>query len=141
MSENGFAEFLMGIPWFAWIVIVAIVCGSISQTIAQCQKHFERMAMIRHGFDPGRLSRKGTGVLRAGLIIFMVGLALTVGLYPIGFMIPANYLSIPFHAGPWLLPGLIPLGVGGALIISYYLAQDPPPSSPHRPSEDPPARD
>ena len=24
----------------------------------------------------------------------------------------------------WLLPGLIPLGVGGALVISYYLGQD-----------------
>ena len=52
MSSNGFAEFLMGIPWFAWIAIVAIVCGSISQTICQCQKHFERMAMIRQGMNP-----------------------------------------------------------------------------------------
>jgi hypothetical protein len=52
MTQSGFSGFLMGIPWFAWVAIVAIVCGTISQTIAQCQRHFERMEMIRHGRDP-----------------------------------------------------------------------------------------
>jgi hypothetical protein len=54
----------------------------------------------------------------------MVGLALTVGLYPIGFMLPPTFTSTPFHLGPWLLPGLIPLAVGLALISSYYLEQN-----------------
>jgi hypothetical protein len=48
-------------------------------------------------------------------------------------MIPPAY-TIPFRAGPWLLPGLIPLGVGSALIISYYLAQDETP--PDQPPDD-----
>jgi hypothetical protein len=52
MSPNGFAQFLMGIPWFAWIAIVGIICGSISQIIGQCQRHFERMEMIRQGMNP-----------------------------------------------------------------------------------------
>ena len=52
MSQHGFADFLIGIPWFAWVGMVAIVCGSITQTVAQCQRHFERMEMIRHGLDP-----------------------------------------------------------------------------------------
>jgi uncharacterized membrane protein len=96
--------------------------------------HRERMALISRGIDPNRprQKRRGSGVLRAGLITFMVGLALTVGLYPIGWMMPASYNIVPF-LGPWLLPGLIPLGVGCALIISYYLTppgdQSPPEES------------
>ena len=102
--------------------------------------HRERMAMIKSGIDLSRLHRRrrGSGVLRAGLIIFMVGLALTVGLYPIGFMIPSTYVSMPLGAGPWLLPGLVPLGVGTALIISHYLDQD---TFPPHASDDPPPED
>lgn len=68
-------------------------------------------------------------MLRAGLIIAMIGLTLTIGLYPIGFMLPPAFAASPFHLGPWLLPGLIPLGVGIALTTSYYLERDssPPP--------------
>ena len=54
MVANGFAQFLNGIPWFAWIAIVAIICGSIMQIITQCQRHFERMEMIRQGLNPDR---------------------------------------------------------------------------------------
>jgi hypothetical protein len=57
------------------------------------------------------------------LIITMVGLALTIGLYPVGFFLPPTFAT-PFHLGPWLLPGLIPLGVGIALSGSYYLEQN-----------------
>ena len=118
----------------AWLLALAIFLGFI--VLLRYIDHRERMAMISRGLDPNRLrsNRKGIGVLRAGLIIFMVGLALTVGLYPIGILIPPSY-TIPFRAGPWLLPGLIPLGVGGALIISYYLAPDGPPPSDRSPDE------
>ena len=121
-----------------WLLALVIFLGFI--VLLRYIDHRERMAMINRGLDPNRLrsNRKGTGVLRAGLIIFMVGLALTVGLYPIGFLIPPSY-TIPFRAGPWLLPGLIPLGVGGALIFSYYLAPEGPP--PNQPSDEPQPRD
>ena len=113
----------------AWIFALVIFLGFI--VLLRYIDHRERMAMISRGINPGHLrwKRKGSGVLRAGLIIFMVGLALTVGLYPIGFMLPTIY-TIPFHAGPWLLLGLIPLGVGVALIVSHYLAPEPPPPNP-----------
>ncbi len=94
--------------------------------------HKERMALITQGIhpatrrteDPQRQIRSRR-MLRAGLIITMVGLSLTVGLYPVGFFLPATIAAAtPFHLGPWLLPGLIPLGVGIALIVSYYLEQN-----------------
>lgn len=87
--------------------------------------HRERMALITRGINPDSMNkqRRSRGILRAGLITMMVGLTLTVGLYPIGFLLPSAFTATPFHLGPWLLPGLIPFGVGAALVISYYLEQ------------------
>jgi len=118
----------------AWLLALITFLGFI--VLLRYIDHRERMALISRGIDPNRprQNRRGTGVLRAGLIILMVGLALTVGLYPIGFMLPETYTS-PFKVGPWLLPGLIPLGVGFALIVSYYLA---PPSDQPPPEESQP---
>ena len=108
-----------------WLIALAIFLGFIA--VLRYIDHRERMAMIARGIDPYRRRRRrhGTGVLRAGLIVGMVGLALTIGLYPLGYILPAVVTATPFHVGPWLLPGLIPLGVGAALVISYYLGQDP----------------
>jgi ABC-type Fe3+ transport system permease subunit len=121
MSSNVLAALL------AWLLALITFLGFI--VLLRYIDHRERMALISRGIDPNRprQKRRGTGVLRAGMIILMVGLALTVGLYPIGFMLPGRTEPL----GPWLLPGLIPLGVGCALIISYYLT---PPSDP--PSEE-----
>ncbi len=107
-----------------WLIALAIFFGFI--VLLRYIEHRERMAMISHGLDLDSLQRrrKSRRVLRAGLIITMVGLALTFGLYPLGFMLPSSFTSAPLHIGPWLLPGLIPLGVGLALIISYYLEQE-----------------
>jgi hypothetical protein len=115
------------VVWIAligWLIVLAIFCGFIM--LLRYIEHRERMALIERGIDPNilRRQRRGVGVLRAGLIITMVGLALTIGLYPLGFMLPSSITETPLHFGPWLLPGLIPLGVGGALVIGYYLGQD-----------------
>jgi len=84
--------------------------------------HKERMALIARGIQPHQILHRGNrGLLRAGLITGMVGLALTIGLYPLGFLLPPAFTATPFHLGPWLLPGLIPLSVGAALVVSYYL--------------------
>lgn len=116
-----------------WLIALAIFFGFI--ILLRYIEHRERMALIARGIDPHRprLQRRGTGVLRAGLIIGMVGLALTIGLYPLGFMLPPAFTETPLRFGPWLLPGLIPLGVGSALVISYYLGQDTLP--PHQNTE------
>lgn len=107
-----------------WLLIIAIFLGFI--VLLRYLKHRERMALITHGINPDSLHRRhrNQGLLRAGLITMMVGLSLTVGLYPISFLLPPMFPTAPFHLGPWLLPGLIPLGVGIALTISYYLEQN-----------------
>lgn len=107
-----------------WLMALAAFFAFI--ILLRSLHHKERMALIKSGINPHDLSqmprsKRSRGMLRAGLIIAMIGLALTIGLYPVGFMLPAAFASVPFHIGPWLLPGLIPLGVGIALIVSYYL--------------------
>jgi len=106
-----------------WVFALAIFFGFI--VLLRYLQHRERMALISQGINPGTEPRfRGSkGILRAGLITMMVGLALTLGLYPIGFILPPNIASTPFHLGPWLLPGLIPFAVGLALTVSYYLEQ------------------
>jgi Na+/proline symporter len=111
-----------------WILIIAIFLGFI--VLLRYLRHRERMALITHGINPDSLHRpprRHQGLLRAGLITMMVGLSLTVGLYPISFLLPSTFPTAPFHLGPWLLPGLIPFGVGLALTVSYYLEQHPQP--------------
>ncbi len=113
-----------------WLMALAIFFGFI--VLLRYLHHKERMALITQGIhpqhqrseDPQRVIR-ARRMLRAGLIIAMVGLSLTVGLYPVGFFLPPSLATAtPWHLGPWLLPGLIPLGVGVALIVSYYLEQN-----------------
>ncbi len=117
--SSGVAAALLG-----WSIALVIFLGFIA--LLRYIEHKERMALIMRGLDPYSLrrQRRGIGLLRAGLIITMVGFALTIGLYPLGFMLPPALTGAPLHFGPWLLPGLIPLGVGGALVISHYLGQD-----------------
>lgn len=108
----------------SWLIALAFFFSFM--VLLRYLQHRERMAMISYGLNPRLLEkqRRSRGILRAGLIITMVGLALTVGLYPIGFILPPSFNAIPLHFGPWLLPGLIPLAIGIALTASYYLERD-----------------
>jgi hypothetical protein len=109
-----------------WLVVLMAFLSFLS--LRRYLEHRERMAMIARGITPPERHRslsqpmfiRRAGVLQAGLITAMVGLALTLGLYPIGFYVPLSLVG-PYHLGPWLLAGLIPLAVGGALILGHYL--------------------
>lgn len=77
-------------------------------------------------------------VLRKGVTIAMIGLALLIGL---------SFID-PGRPGPWLLGGLIPLFVGLAQIILALMSgahlggwtlMAPPPAAPHTMSPPPPA--
>ena len=49
---------LNAMPWFAWIAIVAIVCGTIGDLLKRSIKHSERMAMIQQGINPDARTEK-----------------------------------------------------------------------------------
>lgn len=114
-----------------WLGALTLFLGFI--LLVRYLDHRERMSMIQHGITttpdvPHPRSGRGSAVLRGGLITGMVGLAVTFGLYTLGYLLPAPFSAAPGRFGPWLLPGLIPTGVGIALVASYYLA--PPRSEP-----------
>jgi hypothetical protein len=119
--------FIFGLPMIAWIYF---------RTFA----HRERMEMIRNGFDPGPMSKRGWRVasaaydtarsqaapaydpadsaqsaLRKGLVLASIGFALTLGLSFIGYY--EGPLGTYFRPGPWLIGGLVPLFVGLAQIF------------------------
>lgn len=105
-----------------WIGALALFLGFI--LFVRYLDHRERMSMIEHGLVPDEASRTPprAALLRGGLITTMVGFAVTVGLYTLGYLLPPPFSAVPGRVGPWLLPGLIPLAVGLALVASYYLA-------------------
>jgi hypothetical protein len=59
-----------------------------------------------------------SGLLRWGIVITALGLALSLGLYPLGFSSGEPY---PLHLGPWMLGGFVPLFLGLGLILLHFL--------------------
>lgn len=127
-----------------WLLVLLAFLSFLS--LRRYLEHRERMAMIARGITPPDKRRttlpqhlfiRRAGVLQAGLITAMVGLALTLGLYPIGFYVPLSLVG-PYHIGPWLLAGLIPLAVGCALILGHYLTPGRPVELPSVPRADEP---
>lgn len=52
---EAFVEILRGIPWYAWVAIVAILAGATRAIIAQSHRHEQRMEMIKRGLDPSAI--------------------------------------------------------------------------------------
>jgi hypothetical protein len=67
-------------------------------------------------------TKSGTVFLRWGIIITALGLALSIGLYTIGFDSADNY---PLHLGPWMLGGFVPLFLGiGLTLLHFFTDRD-----------------
>jgi hypothetical protein len=91
----------------------------------------ERLALAEKGLvrpEPARGNGKDT--LRWGIAIAAVGLALCIGLYPVGYASDAARLgsgssgTYPLHFGPWMLVGLLPTFFGIGLILIYVLTRE-----------------
>lgn len=101
-----------------WVGIMATALVLAMLTFAFLIRYFihiERMALIQHGLIPPALAnpifkRGSFGLLLAGLITAFSGLGITIGFY------------IGFGQGIWLAGGVIPIGVGFALILAYLFS-------------------
>jgi len=78
-------------------------------------RYRETVALAEQGLLRPDMHRNGNRTMRWGMIFMFLGLALTLGLWPIGFMIDSGFLGL----GPWLLPGLIPFFFGVALLAIH----------------------
>lgn len=78
----------------------------------------ETLALAEKGLlPPRRNAGQNRGALIWGISLSAVGLALCLGLWPLGALGP----SYPLGLGPWMLAGLLPLFFGLGLILIYVL--------------------
>jgi preprotein translocase subunit SecG len=82
-------------------------------------RHKETIAMIEKGILQAPPPANGKGALTWGIVITALGLALSAGLYPIGWLVGPN--DFPLNFGPWMLVGLLPTFFGLALILIYLV--------------------
>ncbi len=84
----------------------------------------ETMALAEKGLVRPRRERAGGNktVLVWGVVIAAIGLALLVGLWPLG--LSGMGIDYPLGFGPWMLFGLLPLFFGLALILIYVLTRE-----------------
>jgi hypothetical protein len=110
-----------------FVGFVAVVFGSV--VALRWIKHREVMAMVEKGLLPGEqgkyagapTKRTLRGLMGWGIGVAAVGLALMIGLFPLGFVVDESY---PLMFGPWMVAGLIPLFIGLALLIIYVLTKE-----------------
>lgn len=114
--------------WMLVLITVMVIGMIFLVFLMRYFIHLERIAMIRQGFIPPALMnpifRRGSfGLLLAGLITGFSGLALSAGLfYGLG-------------EGFWIIGGLLPIGVGAALICAYMFGGHSTPGAPCETSE------
>jgi len=105
------------IPCLGVVAIVLIIFGFLA--FLRYMNYKETLALAEKGLTkPETKSHKG--LLRWGTILSSLGLALSLGLYFIGFNSPTNY---PLHLGPWMLGGFVPLFLGMGLVLLHFLTE------------------
>ena len=95
-------------------ISVSLIFGVILGFIAFMRylSYKETIALAKQGLlkSQRRRGHRMSRTRRFGIIVSAIGMALTCGLFTIGF--DSHTLL-----GPWLLGGLIPLSIGGALLL------------------------
>jgi hypothetical protein len=100
----------------------------------------ETLALAEKGLvRPPRERSTGRATLVWGVLIGAVGLALTLGLWPLGLAGFGRHYPLGF--GPWMLVGLVPLFFGLALVLIYVLTVGKPDATGSERLPDLPERD
>ena len=105
------------LPCLAFIGALAIIFGFLA--FLRYMNYRETISLAEKGLTRPE-PKLGSGLLRWGILITALGLALSVGLYPIGFSSGYDY---PLHLGPWMLGGFVPLFLGLGLILLHVLTR------------------
>ena len=105
------------IPCLGVLGILIIVFGFVA--FIRYLNYKETLALAEKGLSRPEEKNSKT-LLRWGIIVTALGVALTIGLYPIGFFTGDNY---PLNLGPWMLGGFIPLFLGLGLVLLHFLTE------------------
>lgn len=135
------------VAFIIFVLFPGVILGFI--LLSRYLKYRETLTMIQHGITPPlplpppmrpappmmprppvvvpqRNEGAGRGTLIWGLVLSAIGLALTLALWPIGFIANSasgNSVNFPLGLGPWMLAGFVPLFVGLALILGYVVTR------------------
>jgi hypothetical protein len=104
-------------PCLGFVGALAIIFGFLA--FLRYINYKETLALAEKGLTRPE-QKPGSGLLRWGVIITALGLALSLGLYPLGFSAGYDY---PLHLGPWMLGGFVPLFLGLGLILVHVLTR------------------
>jgi hypothetical protein len=119
------------------IVFLVAIFGTV--VLLRWFKHREILALAEKGLLPAQYAQyvsasRGRGLLGWGIALVALGLALMIGLWPIGFVTrPGGHAEgppYPLYFGPWMVGGLIPLFIGLALLITYFVTRKEEASAP-----------
>jgi hypothetical protein len=101
------------VPCLGVIGTLIVILGSI--LLMRYITYKETLALAEKGLSLSEPATGSKGFLRWGIVLTALGVALTIGLYPLGLSnTGSNY---PLGLGPWILAGLIPLFLGLSVFI------------------------
>jgi sterol desaturase/sphingolipid hydroxylase (fatty acid hydroxylase superfamily) len=108
------------VPCISIVSVLLVIFGFIA--FLRYMNYRETIALAEKGLTrPERPEAKNNkGLLRWGIIVTALGIALSLGLYPIGFAPGYDY---PLRLGPWMLGGFVPLFLGLSLILLHVLTR------------------
>jgi hypothetical protein len=105
------------IPCLGFVGTLGIILGFLA--FVRYMKYKESITLAEKGLTRPE-GKRGNPLLRWGIVITALGVALTLGLYPLGFLSRDNY---PLHLGPWMLGAFVPLFLGLGLILLHFLSK------------------
>ena len=103
------------VPCISIVSVLLVIFGFLA--FLRYMNYRETIALAERGLSRPE-TKTGKGFLRWGILVTALGVALSLGLYFIGFDSAANY---PLRLGPWMLGGFVPLFLGLGLILLHFL--------------------
>ena len=105
------------IPCLGVVGVLTVIFGFLA--FLRYMNYKETIALAEKGLTKPE-SKTGKGLLTWGILATAIGLALTLGLYTLGYDSAGTY---PLHLGPWMLGGFVPLFLGLGLVLLHYLTE------------------
>jgi sterol desaturase/sphingolipid hydroxylase (fatty acid hydroxylase superfamily) len=106
------------VPCISIVSVLLVIFGFIG--FLRYLSYRETIALAEKGLTRPEQANNNKGVLRWGILVTALGLALSLGLYFAGFGSAESY---PLHLGPWMLGGFVPLFLGLSLLLIHLLTQ------------------
>jgi hypothetical protein len=121
------------IPCAGSLVFVFLILSFI--VLMRYLNYRETLKLAEKGLlKPVQSNGNGKGALIWGILLTAVGIALVIGLLPLGLMLGAD---VPFGFGPWMLVGLLPMFFGLGLLLIYVLTRESKPKDDSQPQPQP----